>query len=73
MEQESTNKPFQPIFDEKSLNNARLEGESFEEYKARRKENNKFMKMYLRYGRERFEQVLEFMKMMGENGTEAAE
>jgi hypothetical protein len=63
-------KPFTPIFDANSLNNDRLEGESFEAYKIRRSQNNKFMKMYLRYGRERFEQVLEFMKMMGENGVD---
>jgi hypothetical protein len=58
------------IFDDNALSSVRLENETREQYKARLKENKNFMKMYKRFGRERFKQFMNFMKQMGERGAE---
>ena len=58
------------IFDNSALTSARLDGETREQYKARLKENKNFMKMYNRFGRERFKQFMEFMKQMGTQDAE---
>lgn len=54
------------IFEDSFFNSARMENETRDEYKARLKENKRFMKMYKRFGRDRFIQFMDFMKKMGE-------
>ena len=54
------------VFDDSFFHAARYENESREEYKKRQKSNKQFMKMYSRFGRERFMQFVDFMKKMGE-------
>jgi|TARA_R110000868_G_scaffold377827_1_gene643188 hypothetical protein len=54
------------VFDDSALNDARLEGESREEYKTRRNSNKQFLKTYMKFGRERFIKFMEFMKQMGQ-------
>ena len=54
------------VFDDNALNNARLEGETREDYKTRKAANKQFLKTYLRFGRDRFIKFMEFMKQMGE-------
>ena len=54
------------VFDDNALNNARLEGETREDYKLRQAANKQFLKTYLRFGRDRFIKFMEFMKQMGE-------
>tara|TARA_Y100000361_G_C11144332_1_gene337080 strand:+ start:1079 stop:1402 length:324 start_codon:yes stop_codon:yes gene_type:complete len=45
------------VFKNLDLSDARNEGESFEDYKARRKKNKLILKMYKRHGREMFTQA----------------
>jgi len=54
------------VFDDSFFHAARYEDESREDYKKRQKANNQFLKMYKRFGRERFIQFMDFMKKMGE-------
>ena len=54
------------VFDDSFFHTARYENESREDYKKRQKANNQFLKMYKRFGRERFIQFMDFMKKMGE-------
>ena len=59
-------KPITSVFDDSFFNASRFENESFEVYKQRQKSNKQFMKMYQRFGRERFIAFMQFMKQMGE-------
>ena len=40
-----------------NLSDARMENETREEYKLRKKRNNKIMKLYFKVGREQFQQM----------------
>ena len=44
-------------FEGLDLSNARNENETREEYKLRKKRNNKIMKLYFKVGREQFQQM----------------
>ena len=45
------------LFKNLKLNEAREEGESYEDYKIRRKSNNHIIKLYLKHGRDVFKQA----------------
>ena len=57
------------VFDDNALNDARLVGETREDYKIRKAANQQFLKTYLRFGRDRFIKFMEFMKQMGQDET----
>lgn len=54
------------IFEESFHTLKRLPEEEFETYRARLRERKRFLKMYKRYGREKYIQFVEFMKKMAE-------
>ena len=45
------------LFKNINLNSAREEGESYEDYKIRRKSNKHILKLYMKHGREIFKQA----------------
>ena len=64
------------LFENLNMNPSREEGESYEDYKIRRKSNKHILKLYMKHGREVFKQAfpdgitVDSLKMMAESDND---